>query len=149
MPFIDPSDPHRQWLISAEDGASTIFLWRVSLPQGAYGGLHWHNGDEAIRVLAGEIRVMIGEERRVCRAGEIAFFPPRVEHGFLVLTDSKIEVYGQQQMGEYVVVMDAEGNRQEREVFLHNPWYHSPPPGTGYTTREELFALFRTTHHLL
>jgi uncharacterized RmlC-like cupin family protein len=149
MTFIDLSDPQRQWLIAAEDGALTIFLWRVSLPQGAYGGLHWHDGDEAIRVIAGELRVTIGAERKICRAGEIAFFPPRIEHGFLVLVDAEIEVYGQQQMGEYVIVLDTDGTRREQEVFLRNPWYHSPPPGTAFTTREELFELFQTTRALL
>jgi hypothetical protein len=86
----------------------------------------------------------------VCGPGTILVFPPNVEHGFIVLTDSVLETFGQRKVGSYTIVLDPDGTRRVVEAFVQGrPWHHDPPAGTAHTTLEELKRLQRTTLHLI
>jgi quercetin dioxygenase-like cupin family protein len=151
MPFIDSNDTAPDaTLIGEHDGTAAIYLVRQTVPAGYYAGLHYHHGDEAIRVISGEVRCRIGEETRVCGPGTILVIPPNVEHGFIVLTDSVLETFGQRKVGSYTIVLDPDGTRRVVETFVQGrPWHHDPPAGTGHTTLEEQKRLQRTTLHLI
>ena len=151
MPFIDANNTvANAILIGEQDGTVGIFLVRQTVPTGYYAGLHYHHGDEAIRVISGEVRCRIGEEMRVCGPGTILVIPPNVEHGFIVLTDSVLETFGQRKVGSYTIVLDPDGTRRVVETFVQGrPWHHDPPAGTGHTTLEEQKRLQRTTLHLI
>lgn len=157
MTFIDTNDPQRQrpsslnQLIGPQDGANKIFLLRGTRRQGTFVGLHWHGGEEAIRVLSGEVRFHIGSETKVCHAGEIAFFPAYTEHGFEVLSEETlVEVIGEQRVGSYYPVIAPDGTKQVIEVYTKEILAdHEPPEGTAHTTFEELVQLMTATRHLL
>jgi uncharacterized RmlC-like cupin family protein len=151
MPFIDANNTAANAiLIGEQDGTAGIFLVRQTVPTGYYAGLHYHHGDEATRVISGEIRCRIGEEARVCGPGMILVIPRNVEHGFVVLTDSVLETFGQRKMGSYAVVLDPDGTRRVVETFVKGrPWHHEPPKGKVHTTLEEQKRLQRTTLHLI
>lgn len=106
MPFIDPNERAPDAILIGErDGTKAIYLVRQTAPAGYYAGLHYHHGDEAIRVVSGGIRCRIGEETRVCGPGTILVIPPKVEHGFIVLVDSVLETFGQRKVGSYTIVL--------------------------------------------
>jgi quercetin dioxygenase-like cupin family protein len=151
MPFIDPSDiAANATLIGEQDGTAAIYLVRHTVSAGYYAGLHYHHGDEAIRVVSGEVCCRIGDETRVCGPGTILVIPPDVEHGFIVLADSVLETFGQRKVGSYTIVLDPDGTRRVVETFVPGrPWHHDPPAGTGHTTLEELKRLQHTTLHLI
>src|SRR5215212_7788688 len=113
MPFIDPNDPSRgATLIGEQDGTATLYLVRLTVSAGYYAGLHYHHGDEATRVVSGEIRCRIGDETRVCGPGTIVVFPPDVEHGFVALSDCVLETFGQRKIGSYTIVVEPDGTRR-------------------------------------
>jgi hypothetical protein len=146
MPFIDPNDiAPNATLIGEQDSTAAIYLVRQTVPAGYYAGLHYHQGDEAIRVISGEVRCRIGEETRVCGPGTILVIPPNV-----VLADSVLETFGQRKVGSYTIVLDPDGTRRVVETFvLGRPWHHDPPAGTAHTTLDEQKRLQRTTLHLI
>ena len=157
MTFIDTNDPKRQRpfglneLIGPQEGANKIFLLRGTRRKGGFVGLHWHGGEEAIRVLSGKERFHIGSESKVCHAGEIAFFPAYTQHGFVVLSEEALlEVMGQQRVGSYYLVIAPDGTKQAIEVYTKDILAdHEPPEGTAHTTYEELAQLMSSTRHLL
>jgi quercetin dioxygenase-like cupin family protein len=151
MPFIDPNDiAANAILIGERDGTAAIYLVRQTVSAGYYAGLHYHHGDEAIRVVSGEVCCRIGDETRVFGPGTILVIPPNVEHGFIVLADSVLETFGQRKVGSYTIVLDPDGTRRVVETFVQGrPWHHDPPAGTGHTTLEELKRLQHTTLHLV
>jgi uncharacterized RmlC-like cupin family protein len=151
MPFIDPNDIAANAILIGEwDGTAAIYLVRQTVSAGYYAGLHYHHGDEAIRVVSGEVCCRIGDETRVCGPGTILVIPPNVEHGFIVLADSVLETFGQRKVGSYTIVLDPDGTRRVVETFVQGrPWHHDPPAGTGHTTLEELKRLQHTTLHLV
>ncbi len=151
MPFIDLNDTAPDaTLIGEQDGTTAIYLVRQTVPAGYYAGMHYHHGDEAIRVISGEVRCRIGEEMRVCGPGTILVIPPDIEHGFIVLTDSVLETFGQRKVGSYTIVLDPDGTRRVVETFVQEgPWHHDPPAGTAHTTLEEQKRLQGTTLHLI
>ena len=149
MTFIDPHDT-RSSLIGPADGARTIFRTRERFKAGFFVGLHWHKGDESFEVREGRVRFTAGAEQRVCEPGTIVYVPPGVRHGFVAETDTTIDVFSQQNMGLYVVVMEPDGVEREEEIFMQGfPSSHEPPAGTGYTSRQRIQALYATTRHLL
>jgi quercetin dioxygenase-like cupin family protein len=151
MPFIDPNDiAANATLIGEQDGTAAIYLVRQTVSAGYYAGMHYHHGDEAIRVVSGEVCCRIGDETRVCGPGTILVIPPNVEHGFIVLADSVLETFGQRKVGSYTIVLDPDGTRRVVETFVQGrPWHHDPPTGTGHTTLEELKRWQHTTLHLI
>jgi mannose-6-phosphate isomerase-like protein (cupin superfamily) len=151
MPFIDANNTAPDAImIGEQDGMAGIFLLRQTVTAGYYAGLHYHHGDEAIRVISGEVRCRIGDETRVCGPGMILVIPRNVEHGFVALTDSVLETFGQRKMGSYAIVLDPDGTRHVVETFVKGrPWHHDPPTGMEHTTLEEQKRMQRTTLHLI
>ena len=157
MTFIDTSEPERQrpdvlnTLIGPQDGATKLFLLRGTRRQGMGAGLHWHGGEEAIRVISGQLRVRIGSETSVCSAGAIAFIPPQTEHGFVVQSrEAVIEVIGEQHVGSYVKILDADGSSHKVEVFTKEILAdHEPPAGTAHTPFADMLKMMEPTHRLI
>jgi len=114
-------------------------------------GLHWHGGEEAIRVISGEIRFRLGNETKVCSAGEIAFIPPQMEHGFVVQSaEAIIEVIGEQHVGSYVKIFDPDGSSHDVEVFTREILAdHEPPAGTAHTPFADMLKMMEATKGLI
>ena len=70
----------------ADEGLRTLLLIRGTLPAVDRGFIHHHDGGEIIRVLRGEVTIVAGAERRVCRQGDVAVIPPHTRHGFVSKT---------------------------------------------------------------
>lgn len=149
MPFIDP-EQRRGPLIGPADGANTIFRTRERFPSGLFIGLHTHRGDESFEMRHGHVRFTVGDEQRVCGPGTIVFVPAGVRHGFVAETDAVLDVFSQQRMGVYVVVVEPDGAEREEEIFMPGfPSSNEPPAGQSYTPRERIRAMYATTRHLL
>ncbi len=71
--------------LSAADGADGISILELRMPYGESPPLHIHrNEDEIFHVLDGTMRVRIGGNDRVLRAGDIAIAPKGIPHSFRV-----------------------------------------------------------------
>jgi hypothetical protein len=150
MSFVDGTDPTPRMLIGPADGACAIFRERARYATGFFVGLHTHRGDESFEVREGRVRFTAGGEQRTCGPGAIVFVPAGVEHGFEIEEEALIDIFSQQDMGLYVVVIDPDGSRREEEVFMEGfPSTHTPPPGQAWTPRPHIRALYATTRHLL
>ena len=138
-------------LFDQNDGATCIWMTTMSPPPELRVGLHRHDGDEIWRVRRGRIRMVLGDQRLECGAGELVVIPPQVIHGIVVLQDdTEVEVIGEIAMGESVTVVDSEGRRSEVEAHSSAaPWHRPPAEGTAPTSPEEMLAMLASTHHLL
>jgi hypothetical protein len=74
--------------------------------------------------------------------------PPGTEHAFLVLEDAELEVYGEQEMGAFLLRRGPDDQDRWEEIFLEppRPWHRKPPPGARTTSVEELEAYHRAWH---
>lgn len=82
------------------DGLQRLMVVSGRLPAGNGGGsVHAHLGDEVLRIISGEIIVRVGDERRLCAAGDVAVVPPNVLHGFQVVQDTLMEVVADYDIG--------------------------------------------------
>jgi quercetin dioxygenase-like cupin family protein len=143
MTFIDPDD-RRAVLIGPANGASAIFRAREHFEPGVFVGLHTNRGDESFEVRSGHVRFTVGAEQRVCGPDTIIFVPAGVRHGFLAETAATVDVFSEQRMGVYVVVLEPDGTERDEEVFMAGfPSSHAPPAGQGYTPRERIRAAIR------
>jgi mannose-6-phosphate isomerase-like protein (cupin superfamily) len=136
-------------LFDHNDGATRIWMIRVALKLGA--GLHRHDGDEIWRVRRGRIRMVIGDERLECGPGELVVVPPNTVHGVApVDDDTEVEVIGERQMGEWITVIDSEGNRSEVEMHMPLiPWHRPLPEGEAPAAVEDIIAMMQSTTHLI
>jgi quercetin dioxygenase-like cupin family protein len=139
-------------LVDRNDGATRIWMIRSKpRPAGFRIGLHRHEGDEIWRIRRGRVRIVLGDQRLECGAGELVVVPPNAIHGVAVLEpDSEYEVIGELGMGEWVTVIDSEGHRREVEVHASMfPWHRPVPEGMAPTDLDEMRAMFQSTVHLL
>jgi mannose-6-phosphate isomerase-like protein (cupin superfamily) len=146
-------------LFDQNDGATRIWMTRVRLPETAPGepppprgaGLHRHEGDEIWRVRRGRIRMVVGEERFECGAGELVVVPPNTIHGTAIIDDdTECEVIGELQMGEWITVIDSDGNSREVEVHMPLiPWHRPLPEGEAQVSVEDMIAMMQSTAHLI
>lgn len=61
--------------------AKDVILVRATFAVGEGHGFHYHDErEEFLYILQGEVEQWIGEERKICRAGDIIFVPPGVVH---------------------------------------------------------------------
>jgi hypothetical protein len=106
------------------------------LPAGNGGGpVPAHLGDEVLRIISGEIIVRVGDERRLCAAGDVAVVPPNVLHGFQVVQDTLT----------LFPVRQPDGSRRLVEVYRADlPWCAPPPRPGQYTTDEALQQIIRS-----
>jgi mannose-6-phosphate isomerase-like protein (cupin superfamily) len=148
MSFIDTNGIENGTLLGAEHGATRVFIFRGRrVPPGPVAAPHRHRGDEAIRVVRGRLRVRVGAETRVIGPGEIACIPPHTDHAFIVVDEADVEVFGEQRMGEFVTVQDADGSEHDEEIFMREfPWSRVPPSDDAYTPLAELLARYGEWH---
>lgn len=150
MTFIDPAERRRAPLIGPADGARALFRSRERFRAGDVVGLHTHRGEESFEVRSGEIRFTVDGEQRLCGPGTIVFVAAGRRHGFVAESDAVLDVFSEQRMGIYVVVLDPDGTEREEEIFIEGfPSSHAPPAGEPFTTRERIRALYATSRHLL
>lgn len=103
--------------------------------------MHLHLGDEVIRVLDGELVIRVGDERRTCRAGDVAVIPPNTLHGLRPVTDVLMEVVAEHDIGTFYPVRQPDGTRRLVEIHTRSPWNAPPPQPGAYTTEEEVQRL--------
>ncbi len=139
--FQSPATAGFQLLAGRVDGLRRLMLASGRVPAGAPVTMHQHAGDEMVRIISGEVMFRVGDERRLCQAGDIAVIPPDTVHGFRVLSDAVLEVFAEQDIGTFLPVR-VDGGEQLVEIFTPSPW-NRPPPRGRYTTDEELEALRR------
>lgn len=61
--------------------AQDVILVRATFAVGEGHGFHYHDErEEFLYILQGEVEQWIGEERKICRAGDVIFVPPGVVH---------------------------------------------------------------------
>lgn len=72
--------------------SSGMAVWKVVIPPERERRLRTHAGHEWLYVLAGELRLIIGEHDLVMRAGEVAEFDTRLPHWFGPTGDEPVEV---------------------------------------------------------
>jgi hypothetical protein len=137
--FTPPHEAGFRVVSGRPDGLQRLLLvsGRLLATESA-GPVHAHAGDEVIRVLDGELVVRVGEERRTCRAGDVAAIPPLVLHGFQVVRDTVVEVIAEHDMGTLFPVRQPDGSH--RLVEVHRPDLPWSRPGR-HTTDEELAAI--------
>ena len=100
------------------DGLQRLMVVSGRLPAGNGGGpVHAHLGDEVLRIISGEIIVRVGDERRLCAAGDVAVVPPNVLHGFQVVQDTLMEVVAEYDIGTLFPVRQPDGSRRLVEVY--------------------------------
>ena len=105
--------------------------------------MHYHGGEEIIRVLYGRLHVRVGDSQRELSTGEILILPAGTRHGYRALENCEIEVYGEIGMGEYLIFRDEDGEERTEEIFMAGaPWSESPEDPTMYCTHEELMARY-------
>jgi hypothetical protein len=116
------------------------------LPAGNGGGpVPAHLGDEVLRIISGEIIVRVGDERRLCAAGDVAVVPPNVLHGFQVVQDTLMEVVAEYDIGTLFPVRQPDGSRRLVEVYRADlPWCAPPPHPGRYITDEALQEIIRS-----
>jgi hypothetical protein len=101
-----------------DEGLRTLLLIQGTLPAADRGFIHHHDGDEIIRVLRGEVTIVVGDERRVCRKGDVAVIPPHTRHGFVVGdAEALVEVVSEQGMRSFIAI-EGEGSEPQM-IELH------------------------------
>src|ERR671929_2204768 len=72
--------------------ASAMAVWKVVIPPERERRLRSHAGYEWLYVLAGELRLILGEHDITMRAGEVAEFDTRLPHWFGPAGDAAVEI---------------------------------------------------------
>jgi quercetin dioxygenase-like cupin family protein len=75
-------------LLDAETTGGRLGMIDLTLPKGAAPPLHSHPQDETFYVLDGEVTMSVGDERRRCGVGAIAYAPGGAVHGWRVESDT-------------------------------------------------------------
>ncbi|MBC5825015.1 MAG: cupin domain-containing protein [Candidatus Eremiobacteraeota bacterium] len=100
------------------------------LPQEAAPELHAHGQDETFYVLEGEITVWIGEQKRRCGPGCVAFAPAGTPHTFFVRSETARMLTLSTPAGIEDFIRDLSTPAKERRL----------PDDDDYPTREEIEA---------
>jgi transcriptional regulator with XRE-family HTH domain len=74
------------------DGASGMAVWKVVIPPERDRRLRTHAGHEWLYVLAGQMRLILGEHDITMRPGEVAEFDTRLPHWFGPAGDEPVEI---------------------------------------------------------
>jgi hypothetical protein len=138
--FELPAEVGFQVVAGRPDGLQRLMVVSGRLLAETSGGpVHAHLGNEVLRIISGEVIVRVGDERRTCRAGDIALVPPNVLHGFQVVQDTLVEVVAEYDIGTLFPVRQPDGSRRLVEVYRADlPWCAPPPQPGQYTTDAQL-----------
>ncbi len=130
--------------IGPEHGASRLFIWCLTLESDAFLSTHHHRGEELFRILYGRLRFTVGYETRDVGPGEVVIVPPCVEHSYVALEETEVEIYGEVGAGIFVMERNADGTRHEKELFVRDvPWSRTPADESLYVSRAEQLQRFR------
>jgi len=130
-------------LVGPAQGASRIYIWAVAASAGQAVGMHFHGGEEIIRVLYGRLHVRVADSTRELTTGEILIVPAGTHHGYRAGETSEIEVYGEIGAGEFLVFRDDRGAERVEEIFMAGaPWSRVPADLSAYCAHEELMARY-------
>ena len=69
-------------LVTAASGAQQCELWEQYMEQGGEIPVHYHECEEIVTFLSGQVEVTLGEERTLVTAPASVFVPPQVMHSF-------------------------------------------------------------------
>jgi len=92
MGLIRPSDGiadepqsglRRLTLVHQATGAGALTMRVVTVDPGVATRLHWHKIEEAMMLLEGEGRAVLGDDVMDIKAGETLLGPARLRHGFI------------------------------------------------------------------
>ncbi len=84
MPFEKMSDKIGRKYITGENAMLAYF----DLKKGAIIPEHHHINEQITYIIRGKVRVLIGKEEFIVRAGEVLHIPPNTPHRFEALEDS-------------------------------------------------------------
>ena len=130
-------------LVGPANGASRIYVWAVAAPAGQAVGMHFHGGEEIIRVLYGRLHVRVADSTRELTTGEILIVPAGTHHGYRAEEHSEIEVYGEIGAGEFLVFRGEQGSERIEEIFMAGaPWSREPADPLAYCAHEELMVRY-------
>ncbi len=73
----------RVTIVHRATGAGALTIRVVTVEPGVQTRLHWHKIEEAMMVLEGAGRAVLGDETMDIRAGETLLGPARIRHGFI------------------------------------------------------------------
>ena len=92
MPVLSRSDSDGQQvfpgvelreLLNGELGARSLTVLDITMAEGSEVTTHIHPTEEAMVVLEGEVRVVLGDEALTVTAGQTVLAPAGVRHGFV------------------------------------------------------------------
>ncbi len=93
VPIVpSPSGLPSRHLVTAADGATSLFVGQQWLRPGDCVLLHTHPVEEALTFLAGEGEATLGEERVPIGAGTSLYVPPGLVHGFRCTGEGTLHV---------------------------------------------------------
>lgn len=144
--FSRYEEPSARFLMVAgpEQRLATFLVAAGRLATGEGGPLHLHHGDEMLRILSGDLEVTVGDEVRLCRAGDIVAVQPDTLHGFQTITEARLEVVAVRGAGQVFPVYLPDGPCQLTEVYRQDmPWSRTPPAGFSWTTDEQMADVLR------
>ena len=87
-----PSGLPSQHLVSARDGATSLFVGQQWLQPGDRVLPHTHAVEEALTFLSGEGEATLGDERVPIGAGVSLYVPPGLVHGFRCTGTDRLHV---------------------------------------------------------
>jgi len=91
MPFLDtnalPQDERRPGWLGRYFHSPTLTFAHWDFRAGADIHAHSHEQEEVWQVIAGTLRVTIGEETQVAGPGMVAVVPPHTAHSVVALSD--------------------------------------------------------------
>ena len=87
-----PSGPPSQHLVTARDGAATLFVGQQWLRPGDRVLLYTHPVEEVVTFLAGTGEASLGDERLPIGAGVSLSIPPSLVHGFRCTGEETLHV---------------------------------------------------------
>lgn len=126
-------------VIGPAAGMARTMLAVGRLPAGDRRPMHLHHGEEVLFVVEGAVHARVGDQRRSCGPGDLIAVAAETWHGIEVQTETVLAVLSERGMGNVYPVRDADGGRRQVEVYRRDvPWSAEPPPGTGWTSDEEL-----------
>lgn len=145
--FEPPPQAGFEVVAGRAQGLQRLMVVAGRLPEGDVGPVHVHEGDEVLRVVSGEVVVRCGDQRRVCRDGDLVIVADGVPHGFRVVTETVLEVVAEYDIGTLYPVTGDDGVELV-EVHRHDlPWGRPPPDGQGWTSDEELRRILACRAH--
>jgi quercetin dioxygenase-like cupin family protein len=102
MPIVDytatPEFPMRAgitgaWVAGTEQGATSLSILSNTAQRGAAVPEHFHDYEEVVLVVAGEIWVEIGDEKATVRPGQSVVLPPRTPHAWGVVGPDSARIF--------------------------------------------------------